>query len=36
MNSTALVLMATVQITVTLITAYFFWRVYNSPEKKEE
>lgn len=28
--------MITVQVTVTLVTAYFFWRVLNIPMKKED
>lgn len=28
--------MITVQVTVTIVTAYFFWRVWNTPMKKEE
>jgi hypothetical protein len=36
MNSSALILMVSVQVTVTLITAYFFWKVLNTPQKKED
>ncbi len=36
MNTSALILMITVQVTVTLVTAYFFWRVLNTPMKKED
>lgn len=33
MNTTALILMVTVQVTVTAFTAYFFWRVLKTPPK---
>ncbi|HKJ44334.1 MAG TPA: hypothetical protein VJ991_00780 [Balneolales bacterium] len=44
MNATALTLMIVVQVSVTGITGYFFWRVLKSPpepdsyteDKKEE
>lgn len=35
MNTTALVLMLTVQITVTCITLYFFWKVLKTPPRPE-
>lgn len=36
MNTSALLLMVFVQVSVTLITGYFFWRVLRTPMKKEE
>lgn len=35
MNSTALILMVTVQVTVLCITGYFFYRVLTTPPKPE-
>lgn len=35
MNSTALIMMLVTQITVTAITAYFFYRVLTTPPKPE-
>ena len=35
MNNSALILMATVQITVTVITLYFFYLVLKTPPKSE-
>lgn len=35
MNSTALILMVTVQATVLCITGYFFYRVLTTPAKPE-
>jgi heme/copper-type cytochrome/quinol oxidase subunit 2 len=36
MNPSALLLMVFVQVSVTLITVYFFWRVLKTPKKTEE
>lgn len=35
MNTTALILMLTVQIAVTCITLYFFWKVLKTPPRPE-
>ena len=35
MNPVAAVLMIVVQVTVTAITGYFFWRVLKTPSKPE-
>jgi heme/copper-type cytochrome/quinol oxidase subunit 2 len=35
MNTDALITMLAVQIPVTLITIYFFWKVLKTPPKKE-
>ncbi|HKI44381.1 MAG TPA: hypothetical protein VKA08_03510 [Balneolales bacterium] len=35
MNPVAAVLMIVVQVTVTAITGYFFWRVLKTPPKSE-
>jgi hypothetical protein len=35
MNSSALIIMLTVQITVTIITAYFFYKVLTAPKRSE-
>jgi len=35
MNTSALVLMLMVQVTVACITAYFFWKVLKTPPKPE-
>ncbi|MDP2188018.1 MAG: hypothetical protein Q8J69_04965 [Sphingobacteriaceae bacterium] len=35
MTTGAFILMVTVQLTVTIITAYFFWKVLKSPLKPE-
>ncbi len=35
MNTTALILMVTTQLTVTVVTAYFFFRVLKAPSKPE-
>lgn len=35
MNTSALILMVTVQVTVTSITTYFFWRVLKTPPKTD-
>lgn len=35
MNSSALILMLTVMISVTCITLYFFWKVLTAPPKPE-
>jgi len=36
MNISAMILMATVQISVIAITIYFFWKVLKAPPKPEE
>ena len=35
MNSSALILMLTVMISVTCVTLYFFWKVLKTPPKPE-
>lgn len=35
MNTSALILMVTVQVIVTAITVYFFWRVLKTPPKTD-
>lgn len=35
MTTGAFVLMVTVQVTVTVITGYFFWKVLQSPARPE-
>lgn len=35
MNTSALILMLLVQITVTCVTCYFFWKVLKTPPKPE-
>lgn len=35
MSTSALILMVSVQVTVTVVTAYFFYRVLKSPAKPE-
>lgn len=35
MTTGAFILMVTVQVTVTVITAYFFWKVLKAPLKPE-
>lgn len=35
MSTSALILMVSVQVTVTLVTGYFFYRVLKSPAKPE-
>ncbi len=35
MNTTALILMVVTQLTVTVVTVYFFIRVLNAPPKPE-
>lgn len=35
MNPVAAILMIVVQVTVTAITGYFFWRVLKTPPKSE-
>ncbi len=35
MSTSALITMILVQVTVTAITAYFFWRVLKTPPKPE-
>ncbi len=35
MNTSALVLMLTVQVTVACVTGYFFWKVLKTPPKPE-
>lgn len=35
MTTAAFVLMVTVQLTVTIVTAYFFWKVLNTPPRPE-
>lgn len=35
MNTSAMILMATVQIIVIAITGYFFWKVLKTPAKTE-
>ena len=35
MNTSALILMVTVQVTVTSITAYFFWKVLRIPPRSQ-
>lgn len=35
MTTGAFVLMVTVQLTVTIVTAYFFWKVLNTPPRRE-
>ena len=35
MSTSALVLMVSVQVTVTLVTAYFFYKVLKTPPKAE-
>ncbi len=36
MNSTALILMLTVQGTVAVLTAFFFWKVLSAPLPQEK
>lgn len=36
MSVSAFVTMITVQLTVTVITAYFFYKVLNAPKKAED
>jgi nitrogen fixation-related uncharacterized protein len=35
MNASALILMIVVQVSVTCITGYFFWRVLKSPPEPD-
>ena len=35
MNTSALITMLFVEITVTVITVYFFWKVLTTPPKRE-
>ncbi len=35
MNPVAAILMITVQLTVTAMTGYFFWRVLKAPPKSD-
>ena len=35
MNTSALVLMISTQVVVTLITGYFFWKVLTAPKRPE-
>jgi len=36
MNPVAVILMTVVQLTVTAITGYFFWRVLKTPQKPDD
>jgi hypothetical protein len=35
MTSSALILMVVVQVSVTIVTAFFFWKVLSTPPKPE-
>lgn len=35
MSTSALITMISVQVSVTVITAYFFWKVLRTPQKPE-